>query len=162
MRRRARFRRFVRLPPARRVLLVDAAFNLCLARLALRVLPFRWLRPFINRRVKGSEVVGSTRERLRADVAWAIGTAACHLPGRTACFPRAIAAQAMLRRRRVGTTLSYGVATTSERGHAAHVWVEDGDEGVVGFERKSWYRVLARYPEEQIAPEQLEAIDEEE
>lgn len=149
----------MQLPPARRVLLVEAAFDLILARFALRVLPFRRLKPFLARCVKRPEVSGPARKRLRADVVWAIGAAARRLPGKVVCFPRAIVAQAMLRRRGVGTTLYYGVTTLTEPGPTAHVWVQDGDEGVVGFGQKSWYRVLACYPEGQTASGHTEGTD---
>jgi len=139
--------KFWRLPAGHRHLLIEAALWLLVARLALRVFPFRWLAWFCARRSQGAEVVGAGHERLRQAVRWAIHTATQHLPGETACFPRAIAAQAMLRRRGVSTTLYYGAATIAGRGLTTHVWVQDGPEGVVGHLAAREYHTLARYPE---------------
>jgi hypothetical protein len=73
--------------------------------------------------------------------------AAWFLPGDTVCFPRAIAAQMILRRLGMGTTLYYGAATMPERGLTAHVWLQDGSEIVVGQHDGQDYHILARYSE---------------
>ena len=138
----------MRLPSGKRMLLLEAAFGLIAARLALRFLPFRRLKPFLVRRVKGKEAIGDVRARFREEVVWAVGAAAKHLPGEFVCFPRAIAAQAMLRRRRAGTALYYGVSALPGHGRTAHVWVQDGDSCVVGNRQESLYTVIARYPED--------------
>ena len=135
------------LPVARRWLLIEAALWLLAARLALRVLPFRWLARLFERPPKGPEVVRAERARLRKEVRWAIHMATRQLPGRVVCFPRAVTAQVMLRRRGVGTTLYYGAATEAEGGLTTHVWVQDGAEGVIGHLMARGYQTLARYPE---------------
>jgi transglutaminase superfamily protein len=142
-----RLSKFWQLPLARRWLLIEAALWLLVARLALRVLPFRWLTKFFERPPKGPEVVGAERERLREEVRWAIHLATRQLPGKTVCFPRAITAQEMLRRRGVGTTLYYGAAKMPGQGVTTHVWVQDGTEGVIGHLMARGYHTLARYPE---------------
>ncbi len=86
------------------------------------------------------------RAKLREEVQWAIGEAKWYLPGKTMCFPQAIAAQAMLRRRGISTTLYYGAVTLPTRELKAHVWVQDGTIGVVGYETAKDYHILAQYP----------------
>ena len=140
--------KFLRQPHQRRSLLLEAAAGLILTRLALRFVPFRHLKPFFNQPASEVQVEGSMRARLRKEVAWAIERTAKVLPGKTVCFPRGIVAQAMLRRRRVGTTLYYGVTHLPEGDPVAHVWVQDGPLGVVGLPTKEeTYHILARYPE---------------
>jgi hypothetical protein len=142
-----RLSKFCQLPGVRRWLLIEAALWLLAARLALRVLPFRWLAKFFERPPKAPEVVGAERERLREEVRWAIHRATRQLPGKTVCFPRAITAQVMLRRRGMGTTLYYGAAKVPGQGLMTHVWVQDGNEGVIGHLMARGYHTLARYPE---------------
>jgi hypothetical protein len=141
--------KFLRQTPQRRGLLLEAALGLILARLALRLVPFRRLKPFFNRPVRGPEVDGPARQRLRKEVVWAILRTAKFLPGKMMCFPRGIVAQAMLRRRGVATTLYYGVTTGNGNGSTAHVWVQDGAQGVVGHRDAEACHILARYPEAQ-------------
>src|SRR5664279_1631299 len=124
--------RIRRLSVKRLGLIVEAAFFLLLARLALKLLPFHLLIWYFNRPTKQPDVIGPERGQLRMEVRSAIERVAGYLPGPTVCFPRGIAAQSMLRRRGVGTTLYCGAATLPELGLTSHVWVKDGEEGVVG------------------------------
>jgi hypothetical protein len=171
--RAARFRGFSRLG---RPYLLEMIFYLFAARLALRVIPFRWLtwffelpprRPadtFAERerlRVRSkvpyetckNEIIGTERARFRKGVRWYIKEASWFLPGQTVCFPKAIAAQAFLRRFGMGTTLYYGAATLPERGLTAHVWLQDGDQVIVGHTNGQDYHILARYPEPDALPD---------
>jgi len=125
-------------------LLFEAAWSLILARLMLRCISFSRLASIFSRPVKCPEVAGPTRESLCEEVKSAIERSADLLPGRSVCFPRAIAAQTMLRRRGVSTTLYYGA-----RDHGsldAHVWIQDGDIGVIGMPNEGEYNVVAKYP----------------
>ncbi|MEP7359731.1 MAG: lasso peptide biosynthesis B2 protein [Anaerolineales bacterium] len=131
---------------SRRWVLAEARLYLLAARMAIRLLPFRRLTPFFDRRAAGPELAGAARAQLIKDVRWAIWTATRHQRERIVCFPRAVAAQAMLRRRGVSTTLYYGAATLANKGLTAHVWLQDGDTDVVGKRSAVGMKVLARYP----------------
>ena len=140
-------RKFLRQPAQRRKLIVEACLYLICARLMLLLLSFRQLTRFFNRSSsKDGALAGAERARLRQDVRWAVERAADRLPGETACFPRGIAAQAMLRRRGCNATLYYGAATLPQKGLSAHVWVLDGTEGIVGHQVAKDYRVIAHFP----------------
>lgn len=123
---------------------VEALAYLILARIALRFLPFRWLRPMLELRCRRAETQGPARTQARREVRRAVRRAALRLPG-TSCFPRAIAAQAMLRRRSVSTTLFWGARTTAESKLEGHVWVQDGAIAVAGG-RQIRYHPLATFP----------------
>ncbi|MGE3535913.1 MAG: lasso peptide biosynthesis B2 protein [Candidatus Tectimicrobiota bacterium] len=144
--RHARIRR-LHLPARRHWLLLEAAFCLLVARLALRLVPFRHLTWFFQRSGACPEVTGALRRQRIREVRGAILTVTRYLPVRLVCFPRAIAAQTMLRRRGITTTLYYGAARTPEQGLSTHVWVQDGNEGVIGSLAARGYHVLAWYPQ---------------
>ena len=135
-----------RVTASRRWLLIEARLNLLAARLAIRLLPFRRLTAFFERPAARPEQSGAARAQLIKEVRWAIWTATRHQRERIVCFPRAIAAQAMLRRRGVSTTLYYGAASQAGQGLSAHVWVQDGEAEVVGKRSAAGVKVLARYP----------------
>lgn len=126
--------------------MLEAAAHLVAAKLALRVVPFRRLTWLFSRAPRGPELEGDDRTRTRDDVARSVEAAAARIPRAGACFPRAIAAQAMLRRRGVGTVLCYGAATGPGGGLSTHVWLLDGEVGVVGHDTGLGYHPLARYP----------------
>jgi hypothetical protein len=139
-------RRFVQLSPAHMRLLTEACFLLVLARLLLALLPFQILARLLNYPLARMDHSGAQRSLIRNEIAWAVKTAAAHLPGRTVCFPRGIAAQIMCRRRGIDATILYGAAVESGHGLTTHVWVQDGREGVVGSEHVDRFLVLARFP----------------
>ena len=137
-------------PPARRQLL-EAIFDLFVARLALRVIPFRRLTPYFERPAQRPQatIADDERKRLREEMPWLINEAAWFLPGETTCFARAIAAQSILRRLGMATTLYYGAATLPDGGLTAHVWLQDGAAGIIGHDTAQRYHILARYPDKE-------------
>lgn len=164
-----RMTRFRRVPAQLRRDLLEAMLCLLAARAALRVIPFQRLawffeRPprspeasFARRRriaavvkkpyaVLEHEIAPAERERLCRRLRWLVNEATSLLPGKTVCFPRAVAAQALLRQLGIGTTLYYGVPTCSANSRTAHTWLQDGDEIIIGHCAGQTYRVLARYP----------------
>ena len=132
--------------PAERWLFLETTLYLLAARLALRLFPFRWLIWWFQRSAGLPELAGAERRAAIERVRSAIYFTNTWLNLNAVCFSGSIAAQAMLRRRRVSTTLYYGAATLPEQGKlVAHVWLQDGDEGVVAHENISQFRILARY-----------------
>lgn len=101
----------------------------------------------MNRHARQPELQGEERQALINAVRWSVLRASHQLPVKIVCFPRAIAAQAMLRRRKVGTTVYYGAATQPGKGLLSHVWVQDGQAGVIGFRAATGYKIIATYPE---------------
>ncbi|HXQ52404.1 MAG TPA: lasso peptide biosynthesis B2 protein [Stellaceae bacterium] len=137
--------KFFRIAPADRRLLVEASLLLLLARAALKLLPFRTLVRILFRPVdhgpgeaEASTIVGRVR--------WAVLSGARNGPVSMVCFPQAIAAHLMLRRRRVPSTLYYGVAKTADGGIEAHVWVRAGALPVVGCETAARFTVMTTFP----------------
>jgi hypothetical protein len=64
-------------------------------------------------------------------ITWAVETVGAKPWMRALCLPRALAAQAMLRRRGIASRLCLGVAREGT-GLAAHAWIELGNDVVVG------------------------------
>lgn len=119
------------------------------ARLALALIPFAPLMGLLARPGRRPEVRGEARAKARAQVRNVLLAIRQRVPGQTTCLHRAIAAQMMLRRRGVSTTLYYGARSTPAKGLTLHAWVQDGDVGVVGLKtaQREQYQIIARYPE---------------
>jgi hypothetical protein len=106
----------------------EAAFQLALARFAVRLLPatrlVAWARrpPRRINRFAGPEVGWIT---------WAVETIGSKRWMQASCLPRALAAQSMLRRRGIASRLCLGVAREG-RALSAHAWIELGQDVIVG------------------------------
>lgn len=127
-------RSFTRLAAAERQLAVRAFGMLALARLALAVAPFRWVRGLVDR--AGARGARGARGALTDDPAFAravgkaVSRAARLMPG-ARCLPRALAAEVMLRRAGHTARTSIGVALDGAP-LAAHAWVESAGVVVTG------------------------------
>lgn len=138
-------RRFLRQSPERQGLLMEALLYLIWARVLLLLCPFRYLRHLLERPVgRNSPITGEARRLATRRIRWAVERTAEQLPGQTACFPRGIAAHLMCRKRGISTTLIYGGATAE--GLVTHVWVVDGEVGVIGHQIAHQYRMLGSFP----------------
>jgi len=138
--------KFLRLPFQKKMLCLEAAFFLLTSRLALQCLPFRLIQRFMNRAPKQPQLQGEERKRMREDIRWVISGMANHLPGETVCFPQGLAAQEMLRRRNIGTTLYFGATAKAGISLKSHVWVQDGEAAVIGCRGAAGYKIVAKFP----------------
>ena len=121
----------------RRIYLREAAIMLALAEVAARFAPPGRLFAWANRPPR-------TIRRFAVDeaqwVAWAVETVAARR-GATS-MPRALAAQAMLRRRGIASRLCLGVAR-EDGALAARAWVELGETKIVGGAEAARFTRLA-------------------
>jgi hypothetical protein len=121
--------------------LVEAALYLGLARLAVVTLPFRVLAPRLG--VRRAETPATAPPRAATGcVGWAVARAARRMPWRCECLEQAIAAKAMLRRRRIASTLYLGVARDPV---AAHAWLRVGSANVTGGQDVAQYAIVASF-----------------
>ena len=123
----------------------EAACALTVAWLAIRILPFRRLMQ--TTQIGRAPVERSLAERNDVAVAVrrAVKRAARRLPWPIVCFPEAMAAHWMLRRRGADSRLHYGLRSSDEK-LSAHVWVTLGGEIVIGEERDNAHRCVAVFP----------------
>jgi hypothetical protein len=123
----------------RRMYRREAAAMLLLARLALRVLPARRILDWAARPPRR---ICRFADGETGWIAWAVE--AVGETTRAQCLPRALAAQAMLRRRGITSRLCLGVAKEGGGALAAHAWIELANERAVvgGNEARRFTRLV--------------------
>jgi len=111
----------------RRRLRIEALAALLAARFAVRFVSTRQLLTWAARQPRLLQRFADP------DLAVQVAAAVEHVGAKTGalCLPRALAAQAMLRRRGIASRLCLGVARDG-RSLAAHAWVEVGQEIIIG------------------------------
>lgn len=120
---------FARLPWRKRVLAVEAAGWLVLARLFVGRVPMRYWRLDAGAGSVGDASHGAPG----AAVAWAVRRVAYRLPFETKCLPRALAAHWMLRRRGAASRVVFGVRRTApEQRPEYHAWLVMNGATVLG------------------------------
>lgn len=135
------FRKFGRLEPGRRHLLVRAGLVVSAASAAVACLPFR-------RAIRFGSIPLSRRGRDRAEeCVWAVEAVARRLPWRTMCIEKGLAVQRLLRRSGVDARLHYGARHDPLSGKLeAHVWVTVDGTPVIGGEQAADFAEVASYP----------------
>jgi hypothetical protein len=125
----------------RRIYLREATAMLLMAKLAVRL--------FSSQRVFAFASRPPRRIRRFVDneigwVAWSVETIGSNPWINALCLPRALAAQHMLRRRGIASCLCLGVASDGDA-LAEHVWVEVGQEIIVGSTTAAGFTRVAAF-----------------
>jgi hypothetical protein len=140
-----------------RAVLAEAVVFLALARAAVITLPFGVIARRLGSRMEDSDFQDDPDSApIIHRVMWAIGAASRRAPWRCKCLEQAIAASAMLRWRRIQSTMYLGVTradgdtsapTTGgdPSGIHAHAWVRSGSVHVTGGRHVGAYTVVAKF-----------------
>ncbi len=131
----------------RRGLVLETLCMLGLCRFLVRYVPFR----LTAARMLGWFMAETVRTLPRADAAvaadvgWIVERMADHTPWESACLPQAMAAQNMLKRRGIGSTLYLGLNRT---GQEAHAWLRCGTAIVTGAREMGDFQSVACYAQD--------------
>ncbi|HZQ08981.1 MAG TPA: lasso peptide biosynthesis B2 protein [Anaerolineae bacterium] len=139
-------RRWWRLGPEKRWLLLEAAFWLGVMRAAIRLLSFKQIVRVL--RLKAGEspfVPDSQQSKTAQQIRWAVESMAPRIPWETLCLVQGLAGAAMLRRRHLPLSLYFGVAKTEQGEFQAHAWLCCGDQVLTGGAGRQRFSVIAAY-----------------
>jgi hypothetical protein len=146
-----RIKYFFRRTAGERRLALEALCFLAWAKILVQVLPFSRLSTRLGKPQIETPYSITPRDRaIAVEVSWAIQAVARHLPLGFVCLPQAIAAQAMLRRRGLPTTLYFGVAfDQKKKNHLnSHAWLRSGDKIVTGENQIRGHRAIEWFSDE--------------
>lgn len=123
---------FLRLPPADRRLLIEAALLLGTIRLGLALLPFQTMRHLTARLGQAGMPMKAVEHASFERIGWAVTAVSRRFPGTCTCLTQALAAQLMLDRRGHPSRLRIGVARGARGQLQAHAWLESRGMVVIG------------------------------
>lgn len=127
-------------------LLLEAGGVLVIARLAVWLVPFRRLASRLGVEMAESPSTITEKQRDTAvPIGWAVGTLGRRLPWMGQCLVQAVAATWMLRRRRIPSTIYFGLSKDSGGQLGAHAWIRCGAEILTGDKGREDFRVVATF-----------------
>ena len=141
---RSRLGRLRRLPRSDRALLAEATLWLAAARAAVLVMPFKRLAPHLGEAMTETSIEELPAEGWPDRIGWAVRIASKATPWKTPCLAEAIAAQRMLRRRRIPSTLYLGLAKDGAV-MTAHAWLRCGDATLTGEAPRDQFTPVASF-----------------
>lgn len=131
-----------------RWLIVEAVPGLAFSRLAVLVLPFRWIAIVLGPVNQETSNTGKIVDEDLARLGTVVTSVSRHTPWNSNCLAQAITGKLMLRRRGLPSTLYMGVfkeGTTME----AHAWLRCGDQVLLGDHRLERYTVVVCYGDDE-------------
>lgn len=131
-----------------RLLLLEAFILLGIARLLVLSIPFRWLAVSLGKHMRESAPQAEPADLQQARlIGQAIRSVANNTPWDSVCLPQAVAAQWMLKWRRIAATLYLGVAKADARPEqlAAHAWLRCGDVILTGAAGHRQFTAVATF-----------------
>jgi hypothetical protein len=144
----SRLRKFLGRSWPDRLLLLEAFAWLTLAKLLIHGVPFRWLARRLGFQMAQSpETVSDSERVLACRVGWAVEAVARHSPIQFVCFPQAIAAKWMLRRRGLPSTLYLGAKIKEKDKLDVHAWLRVGDRILTGGEQSRRHKTIVTFAE---------------
>jgi hypothetical protein len=150
LRRRMRTLKIVlRLPLADKGLFLEALTLLALARMAVLLLPFRWVARVLGKQEAESPQQEDAANDLRVRrIGVMVRETARNVPWTSKCLDQALAARIMLARRGIATTVYFGVNHDEQGRLAAHAWLRSGTLYVTGGAHRGRFTVINTFADE--------------
>ena len=127
-------------------LLGEASVALLVARGAMVFLPFRRIAAWLG--TPGAETPATAAAediRTAQEVGWAVAAVARRVPWDGRCLAQALAATAMLRRRGLEGTVSFGACQGESAGFDAHAWLRLGSCIVTGGASHERFKIFTTF-----------------
>jgi len=126
-------RRFLSFPWREKLLLFEVVLLLLATRVAITVLPFRFVRRYWSRLAKAKNGGQSNTQQSDIDrIVWFTEAIGQRLRGIATCLTQALTAFVLLGRRGYETNLRIGVTRDDAGQFVGHAWLERGDRIVIG------------------------------
>ena len=131
-------------------LFIEAFCLTGIVRLAIMLLPFRWLAPALGKHMQESPMI--EYNLLKYEVARLIGQViekvSRYTPWESKCLVQAIVGKIMLRKRGIANTLYLGVGKNERKSLVAHAWLRCGDKMLTGGQGYRWFTIVSKFSDD--------------
>ncbi|MBF0544205.1 MAG: lasso peptide biosynthesis B2 protein [Candidatus Riflebacteria bacterium] len=129
-----------------KLLLLEAAFWLPVARLIIHFVPMKWYSSiFLGKHmVESPKSSNFVPDDFLKQVSWATNAMSGRMPWKNKCFAHAMAAKIILRLRGLPSTLYLGLKKDEKKELAAHAWLRCGDRFVTGGDGTG-YSIVSKF-----------------
>ena len=127
------------------LMILEAIVFLIFAKLLLVVVPFSWLSRYMGELVDTPPNDTFVKSNEVSLISRAIVKANRNIPFETACYPQALAAKLLLKRRNLDSTVFIGVQKDDLGRISGHAWLKYGECVVTGKEKHETFNIIAIY-----------------
>jgi hypothetical protein len=137
---------FIYLSGLSKKLLVEAVVYSALARLVISTVPFKKYKNYIGKYNEETPYeIENEKYVVIKKIAWAIRVVCTRTPWECKCLVQALAAQRMLKKRNIKSTIYLGLKKDQKDNLNAHAWLRCGQEFVTGGYCRNKYVEVARF-----------------
>ncbi len=141
-----RLRSFICLPWPEKCLFTEAYCLTGMVRLAVLLLPFRWLSPLLGQHMLESpEQEDTATIEAARQVGLIVEKVSRHTPWDSKCLVQAIVGKILLRQRGINSTLYLGVGREEEIGLVAHAWLRSGGLILTGGRGRDRFTIVGKF-----------------
>ena len=142
----SQFRNFVFLPFGKKLLFLEAFTYLIISRVLTSSYSFKHLAQKLGEPMKQSSTqVDEAQLMVSKNVGKMVKKASANSPFRSLCFEQALTVKFMLNRRKIPTTIYFGVKKDAEESLHAHAWTRVGNVFLTGSKGKDSYTVISTF-----------------
>jgi hypothetical protein len=119
-----------------------------IGRITVLLFPFSKIKQRIEKNLnkqKSNKSMDKKYDRVMAEIEiikWSVTVMSRYTPWRSNCFAQSLAAQKMLSRRGISSTIHFGIAIDDERTMAAHAWLMYKDTVITGEREKRRFNAI--------------------
>jgi hypothetical protein len=129
-----------------RRLILEAFLLLTVSRVLILFVPFKKLAGYMGKaNTTSAKSINDQGEKFAREAGRAIKKASLYTPFRSMCFEQALTAKFMFNRRKIDTTIYFGVAKEDTVGLKAHAWTRAGHYYVTGNKGKDLFTEIATF-----------------
>lgn len=140
---------YFKLPLEKKLLIIETFTILTFSRLLILIFPFRTIAKRLGKLFRESPHRITPSEQLKGkDIEKAIKKVSLYTPFRSLCFEQALTCKIMLNRRRISSTIYFGLAKENSNDSSqlkAHAWLRSGQHILTGNKGKDSFEVVALF-----------------
>lgn len=140
-----KLKRFARYDITEQLLHVEALFWVSLARIAIKVFPFKKIAGIIGKQGSESPMEGRGELKKLQRLTRVIERVGRNVPFEAKCLVQAISAKTMLHYRGLDSTLYVGVAKNPGEAMRSHAWLRHGEIIITGDECLEEFKVILTF-----------------
>ena len=129
-----------------KLLIIEAFLLTGIFRIVVLIIPFKKYKKYIGIYNEETPLEINKKEyRIIKRIAWAVNSVSKITPWESKCLVQALTAQRMLKRRKVISTIYFGLNKGTENNMQAHAWLRCGQIYVTGGHNKNGFKEVARF-----------------
>jgi len=127
-------------------LFIKVFFLTGVVRIAILLLPFRWLALILGRHM-GESPMKEDIVKLQAAIriGWLVDKVSRYTPWESKCLVQAIVGKIILRQHGIANTLFLGVRRDEGKNLVAHAWLRCGEMIITGGKGQEWFTVVGKF-----------------